>query len=54
MTIIVQGFLGPLLVTQGYAPGSSFVIYVDPTQVTVIDTPSAPADIDPTQVTVIQ
>ena len=47
MTIITNGFLGPLLVTGGLAPGSappSFVLYIDPRAAQLV---SASSDADP-------
>jgi hypothetical protein len=47
-------FLSNLAMGGSSSAVTALVSYVDPTAVTVIDTPSADGDIDPTQVTVIQ
>lgn len=56
MTIIVQGFLGPLLLTGGLGSSSTtpFVAYAQPAAATVLPDDLVITDIEPAKATVLQ
>lgn len=51
MTIVVNGFLGPLTLTRGYGSSSvvALVVYIDPRLAVLADTDATVYSIDPRQ-----